>query len=98
MNYELDCQWHFAEMGPNSGKEGPNSALTQTFKQFPWESLVRESIQNSLDVPSDSNKPVIVCFEHRTFEREDYPNFYNLVEHIQACLNTYAGIESAAAM
>lgn len=98
MDYELNCKWHFAEMGPNSGKEGPNDALKQTFKQFPWESLVRESIQNSLDVSADSNNPVIVSFEHRTFDREDYPNFFNLVEHIQACRNTYAGVESAEAM
>ncbi len=98
MKYELDCKWHFAKIDSNSGAEGPNSALTQTFKQFPWESLVRESIQNSLDVPANPNEPVIVCFEHRSFERQDYPNFFKLSDHIKAGLDFFTDVDAANAM
>ena len=46
---ELDCRWHFA---PSSGgqDQGPNEAMSELFKKDPFESLVRESIQNSLEV------------------------------------------------
>lgn len=60
MNYELDCKWHFAEMDANAGDEGPNSAMSQTFAQFPCAALVRESIQNSLDAVLDE-KNLLLC-------------------------------------
>ena len=87
--YENNCKWHFASLERNAGDEGPNSAMSQTFSQFPCSALVRESIQNSLDAVVDENKPVKVCFEHRSFERCDYPNFFELSEHMEACLDNY---------
>ena len=85
MNYELDCKWHFAEMDANAGDEGPNSAMSQTFAQFPCAALVRESIQNSLDAVLDEEEPVVVCFEYRTLDRHDYQNFCNITDNISAC-------------
>ena len=87
--YENDCQWHFAELGENAGDEGPNSAMSQTFSQFPCSALVRESIQNSLDAVVDTSKPVKVCFNHREFEKSDYPQFFKLQDNIKACLDYY---------
>lgn len=87
--YENDCKWYFAAVEDNAGDEGPNSAMSQTFSQFPCSALVRESIQNSLDAVVDESTPVKVCFEYRTFERTDYPNFFKLEDHIRACLENY---------
>lgn len=88
MIYELDCKWHFAERN-SDGDIGPNNAMLQNFVHFPYASLVRESIQNSLDAVLDSDKPVTVCFEYRTLEKNDYKNFFNLSEHIDACAKYY---------
>ena len=79
---EKDCQWHFAELGENAGDEGPNSAMSQTFAQFPCSALVRESIQNSLDAVVDTQKPVKVCFNYREFEKTDYPMFFQIQDLI----------------
>lgn len=98
MNYELDCKWHFAEMDSNAGDEGPNSAMSQTFAQFPCAALVRESIQNSLDAVLDEGKPVVVCFEYRTLDRHDYKNFFEITENIQACREYYRTNKSANAI
>ena len=87
--YENGCRWYFAAVEDNAGDEGPNSAMSQTFSQFPCSALVRESIQNSLDAVVDESTPVKVCFEYRTFERTDYPNFFKLEDHIRACLENY---------
>lgn len=98
MSYELDCKWHFAEMDFNAGDEGPNSAMSQTFAQFPCSALVRESIQNSLDAVLDDSRPVTVCFEYRTLERSDYKNFFKLTDNISACREYYRSNKSAAAI
>ena len=93
--YELDCKWHFSKLSQSDGHEGPNSAMSQTFSTFPCYSLVRESIQNSLDAQLDQNKPVKVCFEHRLLERNDYRRFFDLRNHIQGCLDNYPTNKSA---
>ena len=98
MNYELDCKWHFAEMDANAGDEGPNSAMSQTFAQFPCAALVRESIQNSLDAVLDEEEPVVVCFEYRTLDRHDYQNFFNITDNISACREYYRANKSANAI
>lgn len=90
--------WHFAEMSANAGDEGPNSAMSQTFAQFPCKALVRESIQNSLDAVLDENKPVVVCFEHERISKYNYPNFFGMSKHIQACRDYYRGNKSANAI
>lgn len=98
MNYELGCEWHFAEIGTNAGDEGPNSAMSQTFVQFPCAALVRESIQNSLDAAISENIPVKVCFEYRILERNEYKNFFTITEHIKACREYYKSNKAANAI
>ena len=98
MNYELDCKWHFAEMGANDGDQGPNSAMSQTFSQFPCAALVRESIQNSLDAVLDEDEPVVVCFEHRSLPRTDYNNFFKITDHIRGCRQYYYDNKTANAI
>ena len=57
INAENNCKWHFANF--SGGREdGPNEPMSENFKKTPYASLIRESIQNSLDVCLDNSKPV----------------------------------------
>lgn len=88
MSREKNCKWYF---GPASGRdEGPNDAMAQNFKEdAPWASLIRESIQNSLDAVYDGSRPVRVEFTFKEINRMYFPNFFELKEHIQGCLDYY---------
>lgn len=97
MSNELDCKWHFAPRNCD-GDNGPNSAMSQNFVHFPCAALVRESIQNSLDAVLDTEKPVIVCFEHRSLDKYDYKNFFELTKHIEAGCTYYSGNPTAKAV
>lgn len=86
---EKNCKWFFSDQ-PSAGQEvGPNNAMTQNFKKHPYASLVRESIQNSLDAVLDKSQPVRIRYEFRTLKCISYPNFFELKEHIQGCLDYY---------
>lgn len=92
---EKNCQWHFADQ-PQSGQDvGPNNAMTQNFKKHPYASLVRESIQNSLDAVADNSKPVKVVYSFRNMRWADYPEFYKLKDHIAGCLDYYINNQNA---
>jgi len=82
---ELNCKWHFAEV-MGGIDQGPNEAMGQTFKKAPYNTLVRESIQNSLDA-SINNEPVVVEIKFRKISSEVLRNFRNdLRKHIQGGL------------
>lgn len=84
---EKGCFWHFDKQ---TGSDiGPNDAMGEPFKRMPYESLVRESIQNSLDAVDDHNKPVEIEFRIRSLKCRDYPELFNLKEHIEGCLDMY---------
>ncbi len=79
------CNWYFDnEVGE---EQGPGDALGQNFKGEPCAALVRESIQNSLDVPLDNNKPVKVVFSFGNINANQIPSFLNLKEHIKGCMD-----------
>ena len=87
---ELGCKWHFAEQ--TGGTDiGPNDAMSQIFKKVPYEALVRESIQNSLDAVYDRTKPVEVHFSISSVNGKSYPNLFELRQHIDGCLAMYPG-------
>lgn len=85
-NSELDCRWHFA---PTAGgqDQGPNEAMSELFKKDPFESLVRESIQNSLDAVQDKQQPVHVVFKWKRLIGSNHPGLFSLRDHIQACVD-----------
>ena len=87
---ERGCQWNFTT-GVNFSI-GPTDAAGQNFKSS-WETLIRESIQNSLDAVKDSSRPVTVKFEFKKFPVRNYKNFFTLKDHIQACIETFSGAE-----
>lgn len=94
---ELNCTWHFAEKQGGSDV-GPNEPMQQNFKKCKWASLVRESIQNSLDAVSDKNEPVEVHFSFGTLRSNSYPNFFNLKNNIKGCLDYYQGNKNAESL
>lgn len=90
-NLENKCSWHF---GIESGRsEGPFDATGQNFRQRPYASLLRESVQNSMDAHirvtnedgSVSIPTVEVTFSFGSLKAVDYPEFYKLRDHIKSC-------------
>lgn len=85
---ELDCKWHFAEQ-LGGREDGPNDPMQDNFKKTPYASLIRESIQNSLDVPLDTSIPVRVEFQISRIRALDYRNFFKLKNHIKGCIKHF---------
>lgn len=94
MSKELNCKWYFGPQARGNEK-GPNNPTALTFKGTKYHSLIRESIQNSLDAVDDKSKPVVVSFDYREFSGLEFPEFFKLKEHIQGCLNKYPTDENA---
>ena len=91
---EKNCKWYFADQ-PNVQEVGPNNAMEQSFKKHPYAALVRESIQNSLDAVLDKTEPVLVAFSFKEMKGCDYPEFFELKEHIKGCLDYYPNNHNA---
>lgn len=81
---ELGCSWHFA---PQEGgrEDGPNDAMMQNFRTKPYQALVREAVQNSLDAVNNLNEPVRVEITFGSLSSNNFPNFFKLKEHILEC-------------
>lgn len=94
MSKELGCKWYFGPQD-SANRKGPNSATAMSFKDEDFNSLVRESVQNSLDAVKDSTKPVEVSFALRSFNGLEFPNFFELKKHIQGCLDKFPNNENA---
>ena len=84
-NLELNCKWHFAKQ-LGGREDGPNDPMQDNFKKTPYASLIRESIQNSLDVVLDPTQPVHMEFSIGRMRAREYPNFFELKKHIEGCI------------
>ena len=91
---EKNCKWYFADQ-PNGQEVGPNNAMEQSFKNHPYASLVRESIQNSLDAVLDKSQPVRMKFLIDEMKGDDYPEFFELQHHIKGCLEYFPNNHNA---
>jgi hypothetical protein len=90
---EKGCKWYFGNEG---GVDiGPNDPIHQTYKGNPYYSIVREAIQNSLDVVNDNSFPVKVTFQYFDLDRIQYPNFFHLEEHIKQSYEFYKNNKDA---
>ena len=85
---ELNCCWHFAK-SLGGQDQGPNDAMGENFKKAPFDSLVRESIQNSIDAQADPDVPVIVTFSFKKTTSRNYPELFDIRRHIRGCLDMY---------
>ena len=79
------CEWFFSE-SPKNQDLGPNDAKFEIFKPD-INSLVRESIQNSMDAVDDDSIPVRMSFRIRSFQRNSFPKFFEIERHIKGCLD-----------
>ena len=95
-NLELNCKWHFAKQ-LGGREDGPNDPMQDNFKKTPYASLIRESIQNSLDVPLDVTQPVRMEFSISRIRALEYANFFELRNHIQGCLKHFPNNNDAKA-
>lgn len=90
---EKGCKWYF---GPEGGTDnGPTNPSKGTFRFNEDISIVREAIQNSLDVPADPNIPVEIRFSFSKLKSCDFPNFFGIREHIKASLEYYKDTDRA---
>lgn len=79
------CKWYFdIQTGED---QGPGDALGQNFKGEPYAALVRESIQNSLDVPIENGLPVKVIYSFGEIDSENLEGFFELKDHIKGCMD-----------
>ncbi len=85
---ELNCCWHFAQ-SLGGQDQGPNDAMGENFKKDPYDSLVREAIQNSIDAQADPNVPVIMSFKFKSTTSRNYPELFKIGRHIRGCLEMY---------
>ncbi len=84
---EKKCKWYFGNEG---GIDiGPNDPIHQTFKGNPYYSIVREAIQNSLDAVNDHRSPVEMNFHYFDLDRSQFPNLFQIEEHIKQSLDYY---------
>lgn len=93
-NLELNCKWHFAQQ-IGGREDGPNDPMQDNFKKTPYASLIRESIQNSLDVPLDESQPVRMEFSISRIRANEYENFFKLKKHAEGCIKHFTGNDDA---
>lgn len=86
---ECNCKWNFAKHPENGQTVGPNNAATEHFSDTPYPSLIRESIQNSLDVVDDKSQPVRMKFKFGQMKARTYEAFYELREHIKGVIKLF---------
>ena len=92
---EGKCKWHFdIQTGED---QGPGNALGQNFQGEPYAALVRESIQNSLDVPILNGSPVRVVYSFGSIDSNRFPSFFELKKHIKGCMEFWNAKEDIVA-
>ena len=86
---ECNCSWHFAKQADASQDVGPNNAAAEHFTTTPYPSLIRESIQNSLDVVLDKTQPLRMTFEFGNLRTQTFQSFKELRSHIAGVIDLY---------
>lgn len=89
MNKEKNLKWHFDK---ESGEfDGPNDPMHENFKGNPFSSIVRESLQNSLDAIKNEKEPVFVEYSFFKISRKqgDFPNLFKIEDHMEGGKNFY---------
>lgn len=95
---EGNCKWNFAPLQSNMLGQGAQNAIIAHFNKSPYTSLIRESIQNSLDAPISPNIPVRVEYSFSRIQASEYPNFFDLQTHILGIKTSFPHNKSAIDM
>ncbi len=85
---DVNLKWHFPRAMNVSGR-GENDPQKELFSSELYQTMIRESIQNSLDhFNPDSNNPVLVKYRLRKCRTIDFPYLKEgLHEHIKSCFD-----------
>lgn len=92
---EKGCQWHPILRDDNDNGVGPSEPMQENFRKTPYSSLVREAIQNSLDVVKDTSKPMEIHFSIGSIDSRNFPNFFQIRQHIQGCIDNFPNNDKA---
>lgn len=76
-------KWHF---GAREGGSDTADNIDAKFFTENYASLVRESLQNSLDAQSDETNPVTVTYKFGRMDLSSNSPFYEVERYIQGCL------------
>lgn len=79
-------KWHF---GVREGGSDTADNIDAKFFTDKYASLVRESLQNSLDAQDDETKPVTVTYRFGKMELPSDSQFYEVEKYIQGCLTLH---------
>ncbi len=79
-------KWHF---GVREGGSDTADNIDAKFFTENYASLVRESLQNSLDAQADETKPVTVTYRFGEIEFPADSHFYDVEKYIRGCLSLH---------
>lgn len=92
---EKNCQWHPIYRNSNDNGVGPSEPMQENFRRTPYSSLVREAIQNSLDVVKDNSMPMEIRFSIGSIDSKNFPKFFEIRKHIQGCIENFPNNDKA---
>lgn len=78
--------WHF---GIREGGSDTADNIDAKFFIENYASLVRESLQNSLDAQADETKPVVVTYKFGKIQLPSESQLYEVEQYIQGCLSLH---------
>ena len=81
-----DYYWHF---GIREGGSDTADNIDAKFFNEDYASLVRESLQNSLDVQEDETKPVVVTYRFGEMKLPPDSRFFEIEKYIKGCLSLH---------
>ncbi|KMT59194.1 hypothetical protein X560_1735 [Listeria fleischmannii 1991] len=81
-------KWSFPRLD-GGFSEGLNDAGVETFKNDVYESLAKETIQNSIDARLDKTKPVTIKFEQNKLDVHSFPNYQQYRTILEECLESW---------
>jgi len=79
--------WHFVNHPDGIERQGIRDGDIDDFDKTRYQSVVRESIQNSLDAKLNETNPVIVKFNFFNIEKETEKELFTIENHINSCLD-----------
>ena len=77
--------WYFDISSSGYDIQGIRDSDVSIFDRQRYASVVRESIQNSIDASISDEFPVVVEFEFMKIQKTDFENLFHVEERIQAC-------------
>lgn len=89
--------WYFDISSSGYDIQGIRDSDISIYDRRRYESVVRESIQNSIDANKSDEIPVVVEFEFMKIQKADFENLFHIEERLKACSewdkNTYDDTE-----